>query len=422
MTLGLFLYRLLTFGLSPFLGIVMRRRAKSGKEDITRLNERFARNLKERPDGKVIWLHAASVGESKILLETAQRLILDLRSETTLLFTCQTQTAAHIITDAKSHSFQKHRLLQQMAPLDTMQISQRFVDHWQPDLAIFAEGEVWPNLLQTIKKRDIPSILINARMTEKSLKGWARWPSTARKVFGVFEHIVASDEKTCTGLSVLVGREISCPGNLKSSLPKPTVNEDDLEALKTQLSGRHVLLAASTHAPEEEQLLAIWATMQDRPFLIIAPRHPERGDTIEAVINKRDVNFARVSRGDPIQPKTEVLLADTMGQMGLWYRLADTVYLGGGHAPGVGGHNPIEALQLGKPVVTGPDLFNFSDLARQLVQIEGFTIISEISELPQHFPSPLPSQDTLSFLAKQAEQPMAMTLAGIKPLLQKAGI
>jgi 3-deoxy-D-manno-octulosonic-acid transferase len=422
MTPGLFLYRLLTFGLSPFLGIIMRHREKSGKDDITRLNERFARSLKERPNGKLIWFHAASVGESKILIETAQRMLPDLRSQTTLLFTCQTRTAAHIITDAKSHSFLTHRLLQQMAPLDTMQISQRFIDHWQPDLAIFAEGEIWPNLLLTIKKRDIPSILINARMTEKSLKGWARWPSTARKVFGVFELIFASDEKTCTGLSALLERDISCPGNLKSSLPKPTVNEGDFGTLKTHLNGRYILLAASTHAPEEEQLLATWATMPHRPFLIIAPRHPERGDTIEAAINKRDVKFARVSRGDLIQPETEVLLADTIGQMGLWYRLADTVYLGGGHAPGVGGHNPIEALQLGKPVVTGPDLFNFSDLARQLDGREGFTIIAQISELPQHFPSPLPSKETLSFLAKQAEQPIAMTLAGIKPLLQKAGI
>ncbi|MEL7540102.1 MAG: glycosyltransferase N-terminal domain-containing protein [Pseudomonadota bacterium] len=422
MPFGLFLYKTMTTLIAPFLGALFRRRARSGKEDAARISERFARDLPDRPDGALIWLHAASVGESQVQLELARRLIATKDATAAFLFTCQTQTAARLIRDAfaTDEHLQTRKCLQQMAPVDTVNSARRFLDHWRPSMAIIAEGEIWPNLLLQLDAREIPSALINARMTEKSILGWLRWRKTARRVFASFDLLVAADMQTKTGLTELSDKPVICPGNLKSALPAPSVNEDELTGLGQSIGGRSTLLAASTHAGEEAIVIDAWMKMDPRPFLIIAPRHPDRGDEVDALLSMTRAAISRRSEGDALTADTEVLLADTIGEMGLWYRLSDTVYLGGGHAPGVGGHNPLEALQLGKPVLTGPSIFNFRDLSKRLLPLQGFSIIHDVDELVAAYPALPVSAEMMTTLKADSLGPMSSTLEALEPLLKRA--
>lgn len=421
MPLGLFLYRLMTLAVAPFLGALFQRRARAGKEDPARIHERFAKNLPDRPDGVLIWLHAASVGESQLQLELARRLLSSGLDECSLLFTCQTQTAAAIVSKAlaSEEPFLSRPCFQQMAPVDTSGTARRFMEHWKPSLAIVAEGEIWPNLLLQIEDRDIPSTLINARMTEKSILGWLRWRKTAKKVFSTFDLLIAADVQTQTGLGELSGRDVLCPGNLKSALSTPPVEAEALSELHLKVGERPVLLAASTHAGEEALIVDAWMQFDPRPLLIIAPRHPERGDEIDRLLSMSRASISRRSADDPLTDDTEILLADTMGEMGLWYRLADAVYLGGGHAPGVGGHNPLEALQLGKPVLTGPSVYNFRDLSERLLKFQGYSIVHDVEEFVSAYPGLPVSAEMTEMLKQNALGPMVATLDALDPILKR---
>lgn len=423
MTLGLNLYKLSIILIAPFLGAFFRRRARAGKEDPARIHERFGRNLAVRPNGALIWFHAASVGESNLQLELARRLIRKGDGAATFLFTCQTKTAAALIQDTLTNdpAFSDRSDLQQMAPVDTQGAVARFLNHWSPDLVIFAEGEIWPNILLNLQKRRIPTALINARMTEKSILGWMRWRRTARRIFETYNVLVAADLQTKTGLEDLSGKPVLNPGNLKSALPSPGVNTSELSTLENSIGARPVLLAASTHSGEEAFIIDTLLQLAPRPFLIIAPRHPERGDEVDGLLSCTKLAVSRRSCDDPLTAQTDVLLADTMGEMGLWYRLADIVYLGGGHAPGVGGHNPLEALRLSKPIITGPSLFNFSDLSKRLQQHSGFSIVEDRPAFLDAYPPEPVSQDMLDMLHKDAVGPISATLEALAPLIEQVG-
>ncbi len=424
MTLGLFLYRILTTLMTPFLGVFFRRRVRAGKEATGRLDQRLARRLSARPEGPLIWLHAASVGESQLLLELVRRHAQSDTQTSSYLFTCQTKTAAALVSTALEHddALKPLNAFQQMAVFDSPGGAKRFLDHWHPTLAIFAEGEIWPNLILGLQARDIPAALINARMTENSIKGWMRWRKTARAVFGSFDVLVSADLQTKTGLEELSGKSVLNPGNLKSALPAPDVDAAELDALRDAIGDRPILLAASTHAGEEALVLDAYMKLPPDHFLIIAPRHPERGDEIDGLLSCTRYAISRRSEGDPVNQDTHILLADTMGEMGLWYRLADAVYLGGGHAPGIGGHNPLEALRLDKPVVTGPSLFNFSDLSKRLAPHEGFSIVEDAEALARAIPLPAVSKDLRDVLEADAIGPMSKTLNALAPLFEKTGI
>ena len=424
MSLGLFFYKSLTFLIAPFLGAFFRRRAKSGKENPARINERFAKYIEPKTSEKLIWFHAASVGESQLLLELARRFSDTGIANVTFLFTCQTQTAAELIdkTLSSDTGFEGIETVQKMAPVDTAPIARRFLDHWQPDLVIFAEGEIWPNQLLELEARGIPAVLVNARMTEKSTLGWMRWRKTARTVFSTYDLMIAADVQTKTGLEALSGKSVISPGNLKSALPAPSVDEALLKTLRGAIGHRDVFLAASTHAGEEALIIDAFPKLSPRPLLIIAPRHPERGDEVDALLSCTKFSVSRWSEDRSIPEGTDILLADTMGEMGLWYRLAHSVYLGGGHAPGVGGHNPLEALRLGKPILTGPSLFNFSDLSERLKPHGGFTIVEDVEALISAYP-PAPVSDAMKdALETDAKGPMSATLTALDPILSRVGL
>ncbi len=414
MTVGLTLYRLFSRIVAIFLGGTLSRRVKKGKEDGARLNERRARKLPVRPPGRIVWLHGASVGESLILLEVGKRLVNE-APDLHLLFTSQTQTSAQMIVENLPD-----RSFHQMAPIDTVGAAERFVRHWAPSLGIFAEGEIWPNLLLRANKKGVRLALINARMTEKSLRGWRRWKSLAKRVFAGFDVILAADDQTATGLSTLLEREVTSPGNLKSSLPPPSFDEAEFNRMKVGLlSDRKCLLAASTHEGEESIAMDAQRLLAEPHVLIIAPRHPERGDTIENEILSRGLTCSRRSRRDAISTETDILLADTLGEMGMWFRLADAIYLGGGHTPGVGGHNPLEAFKLGKTVITGPDTFNFADMMKTLGAIGAVRFAEDANELANLIPEPAHvNEAALTDWLQEANIPMRKTLSALLELLE----
>ncbi len=415
MTFGLTLYRLATLALSPFVPLILKARIRAGKENAARLNERLARGLPARPAAPLVWLHGASVGESLMLAAIGEAIRAE-RPGTTLLFTTQTQTSAGLLKDRLPAGS-----LHQMAPIDTPAIARRFIEHWQPDLMIAAESDLWPNLIRTVQAAGAQLALINARMTEKSLAGWRRWPATARALLSSFDTILAADERTAGGLKDITGRTISMPGNLKTALPPPTADDAELGLLRQAfISDRGCLLAASTHNCEEALVLDAWEQLLPRPALILAPRHPERGDEIETLLQARGHSFTRRTRDHTPDAGASILLADTMGEMGLWYRLADLVYLGGGHATGVGGHNPIEPIRLGRRVITGPHTFNFDDLMARLSDAGAVDIVdgadalaaaireAEGEALPAHL---------LEDLEAESRAPLTATMNALRPLL-----
>ena len=418
MTAGIQLYRTATRAASPFLGGVLKRRARAGKEDYSRINERLARNLPRRmPGGSLVWLHGASVGESQLLLELGQRL-LELRPDLMLLFTSQTHTSARLLGPVLPE-----RAIHLMAPLDTPGIARRFIRHWQPDLCIFGEGEIWPNLILEAERAGAKRALVNGRMTDSSADGWNKLSGAFKRLVGRFDVVLAADTDTARRLETLLGEPVQSTGNMKSALPPPSASEIEIRRLRENfLADRRCILAASTHDGEEAIFLDALKG-DDTSALIIAPRHPDRGNAVELLLKERGLTFARRSRGEVPTPRTRILLADTMGEMGLWYRLANSVFLGGGHTPGVGGHNPLEPVRLGLPVVTGPDVFNFATMmddleARKLIRKLKTT--KAIGKALQSMAPP--SQEALQELNDAADAPMALTLAALVPLLPEPGL
>lgn len=418
MSLGRTLYRTATRIAHPFLGALISHRVRKGKEDGERTAERFAKGPKAATGIDLVWMHGASIGETKLLLAVAEELK-SRRPDLKFLFTSQTRTSAQLIAKAIEDSAalcdSAHH---QFAPIDTPAIAKRFLAHWSPTLAVFAEGEIWPNLILEANETGVPLALINARMTEGSVEGWAKWPGFARSVFSSFDVIIAADAQTAKGLEKLSGQPVAMPGNLKAALPAQGYDKAEATALQASfIGGRRVLAAISTHSGEEEFVLDAAGQIEPSPAIILVPRHPERADDITDLLRARSISFSQRSKGDAPNTTDAVLLADTLGEVGLFAALADTVYLGGGHAQGVGGHNPIEILQAGTPVLTGPHIFNFEDVAAGLKDKTGFTIVETPEALAAAFPAAPSSEAMLNHLHEQTKAPMEATLSALLDLL-----
>jgi 3-deoxy-D-manno-octulosonic-acid transferase len=258
-------------------------------------------------------------------------------------------------------------------------------------------------------------------MTQKSAEGWQKVRGLFRQLVGRFDIVLAADLDTGQRLEGLLGRPVRAAGNLKSALPPPTANEVELTRIVTNfIAGRRCLLAASTHPGEEEIFLDAAAALDEDVALIIAPRHPERGEEIETLLKQRGLRHARRSKGVQPDKRDRVLLADTMGEMGIWLRAATAVYLGGGHAEGVGGHNPLEPIRLDRPVATGPRVHNFADLMASLEASGLVHTVADTAALSNFLraPTPVPA-DALAALAAQSDEPMLLTLGALLPLLPK---
>lgn len=371
MTATLTLYRIGATLLEPFAPILVRNRVKSGRERPERSGERFGRTDLARPEGRLIWMHGASVGESRLLLDLFEE-IRTQRPDAYALVTTQTTTSADMIAvSAPQH------VIHQMAPVDGPRAVTRFLQHWRPDAAVFAEGEIWPNMLLGLKRGRIPAVMANARMTTRSIDSWNSRKSSARALFGAFQFIGAADRQTAEGLGRATGYEITTVGNLKMAVRITPPPQDKVVAFVKAI-GRPILLAASTHPGEEAFAIEAFTALRvstPEALLVIVPRHPDRGSTIIDEARGRGYKMQQWSKErSPPQQGTSVVVADTMGELLFWYAVAGGIYLGGATKEDVGGHNAVEPAQLGKRVFTGPHGYNFRETFEILAQNDALVI------------------------------------------------
>ncbi|MFW8592580.1 3-deoxy-D-manno-octulosonic acid transferase [Cribrihabitans neustonicus] len=342
-----------------------------------RVRERLGHASLPRPAGRLIWFHAASVGESLSVLTLIRRMG-ELAPDAEFLITSGTPTSAELVAKRMPP-----RSRHQFPPLDTAAAVERFLAHWQPDLGVFVESELWPQMLVRARKAGCPLALLNARLSDRSVAGWQKRPATARFILDQFDLFLTQNRKTAGNLRKMgAAKDRIRPGsNLKAvSAPLP-VDRDALAGIRGALAARPVWVASSTHAGEEEVVLAAHkALLEEHPdlCLLLAPRHPERGSEVETLIAEAGLTWARRSKGEPLTPDAHVYLADTLGEVGTWYALAPLVFLGGSLRE-IGGHNPFEVMQAGAAVITGPGHYNFAETYAELTR-EGAAVEVEDAE------------------------------------------
>ncbi|MGE5546918.1 MAG: 3-deoxy-D-manno-octulosonic acid transferase [Solirubrobacterales bacterium] len=346
------LYRALTTVGGPLIRHYLDRRLRRGKEDPERFPERLGVPGRPRPDGTLAWLHAASVGESLSLLPLVERLAA--RPGISVLVTTGTVTSARLMAERLPEG-----AFHQFIPVDRAAWVRRFLDHWRPDLALWAESEFWPNLLLETARRRIPAVLVQGRMSARSFAGWSRAPGFIRRLLSCFTLCLAQTPEDAERLRKLGAVDVRCLGNLKlSGLPLPC-DEEELARLRQAVAARPLWLAASTHPGEEAIAARVHLRLAARhPGLltVLVPRHPERGPAIAAELRAMDMGVGIRSAGNA--PDAEIYVADTMGELGLFYRLSPVVFVGKSLLVG-GGQNPYEPARLGAAVLFGPRMDNF---------------------------------------------------------------
>jgi len=387
---ALTLYRLGTRWLEPLAPRLLDHRAIRGKEDRQRVDERLGFSSLARPPGPLIWLHGASVGETLSLLPLVER-IKRSRPDLTILVTSGTTTSAELLTRRLPKE-----AIHQYIPVDGPAAVAAFLDHWQPSLGVFVESELWPNLLFGAKARGTRLALVSARITEKTHSGWRRVPAMARQLLGTFDLILPQDEASADRLLDL-GARIDGQINLKLSGEPLPHDPAAFSRLSASIGERPVIVAASTHEGEEVPITRSIGTLSakdsrgeddpPRPLLVLVPRHPERGPAIAAALESAGHKPRLRSRGDDPVEAQDVYVADTLGELGLFMRLADVVIMGGSFGPAlglspVGGHNPLEPARLAKPCITGPDASNWQSVAALLRDARGLQMVAAVSDLP----------------------------------------
>lgn len=350
-------YRLATRLASPWLRRMLRQRVARGKEIAARLPERWGEDTSPRPAGRLLWLHAASVGESVSILPVLSAM----PAQVHVLLTTGTVTSAQLLDRRLTELGLSRRVTHRFVPLDVPAWVDAFLDHWHPDAAGFVESEIWPNLLGGCVARKIPLMLVNARLSPRSFSRWKRAPGVARALFGAFAMVQAQSAGDAVRLRMLGAREIVSDGNLKYAAPPLPVDVDTFVRLQALIGGRPVWVAASTHQGEETILYAVHrALAAEFPDLltIIVPRHPERGAEVAGLAD--GIAVTRRGLGEDPPAETGVWIGDTLGEMGLYYRLAPIVFMGRSLVP-LGGQNPLEPARLGCAVASGPHSFNFDE-------------------------------------------------------------
>ena len=354
------------------------KRKKIGKEDVKRFNERVGRPTKPRPAGRLIWLHGASVGESISMLPLINRL-LELYPDAHVMVTTGTTTSAEVMAKRLPE-----RAFHQYLPIDNPVFAARFVRHWQPTIALWFESEFWPAMLSTIKRRNIPLILINGRISNKSFKRWQQFDFVIKEILDCFTACLGQSEEDAYRLRVLGAKDAMCLGNLKyAGLPIP-VDEDAKKEIQTKIGERPVWLVSSTHNDEETKIgRYLKELIAKHPGLltIIAPRHPNRGGEIRDTLRGRfQLKTALRSAGEKIMPETDVYIADTIGEMGIWYELCPIVFIGGSLIPH-GGQNFMEPSRCRDAVIVGPHMHNFTDAMNRAKRADGIIQVDETVEL-----------------------------------------
>lgn len=371
------LYRWATTLGGPAIRFYLDRRMARGKEDPERFGERLGRPGRSRPAGPVVWVHGASVGEAISVLPLIER-VRALRPEATVLLTTGTVTSARLMARRLPEG-----ALHQFVPVDRVAYVRSFLDHWRPDLALWAESEFWPNLIGETAKRGIPIVLINGRVSDRSFARWRRHRKTIGKILGGFRLCLGQSQVDAERLADLGAPAVASPGNLKLAAPPLPADPATLADLKAQVAGRPLWVAASTHAGEEALCGRVHRQLApSHPGLltVVVPRHPDRGPGIAAELAAEGLAVARRSAGEAVTPATEVYVADTIGELGLFYRLAGIAFIGKSLVP-LGGQNPLEAAVLECAVLFGPHMGNFREIAARLKESGGAEEVADEAAL-----------------------------------------
>lgn len=368
-------YRVAMTALQPLaFGLVARKLRRHGV-DKARIRERLGHATLPRAPGDLVWFHGASVGESLAMLSLIDALLAR-RPDLSVLVTSGTATSAEMMARRLPQG-----AVHQFAPVDSPAAVARFLDHWRPRAGLFVESELWPNMLRQARDRGVKLALVNARLSRQSVDGWRKYPATAAQVLDCFDLIVTQNRDGAAALASMGAPQgrLRAGVNLKSFAKPLPVDAAALAALRGATLDRPVWVAASTHPGEEEVILDAHArVLRHRPeaLLILAPRHPDRADAVAALIGARGHTHARRSTGALPGEDTRVYLADTLGEMGLWYALAPVVFLGGS-LQGIGGHNPYEPALFGAAIASGPDVANFSETFDAMARLDAVTIAED---------------------------------------------
>jgi 3-deoxy-D-manno-octulosonic-acid transferase len=418
--LTLYAYRLVTAAATPLAPALISHRLKRGKELPARLNERYGESKIARPSGSLIWVHGASVGELLSVIPLIERL----RGRGFgVLCTSGTVTSA---------SLAERRLppgvIHQFVTIDTPRFVERFFDHWQPDLALFVESDLWPNLIVASAERGIPLILVNGRVSERSFRRWRRVPGTIAALLRCFDLCLAQSAAHAERFGELGAPHILNTGNLKFDVPEPPADPGHLAALRAAINGRTVIAGASTHAGEETALIEAHRRLRGafpRLLTIVAPRHPDRGPSILEIAHDADLKTKLRSQGELPERDTDVYVADTLGELGLIYRVAPIVFVGGSLVSH-GGQNPIEPIKLGAAILHGPHIWNFAEIYAQLDQAHGAEEVTDVDQLAKRLEAWLRNANERTAAIAVARQVVTglgggleRTLAALEPYLMQ---
>lgn len=416
-------YRRITAAATPLAPFLLAQRLKRGKEHPQRMAERRGAPSLPRPEGPLIWAHGASVGEMLAVLPLIERLH---ARGLAVLLTSGTVTSARLAETRLSGG-----VIHQFAPVDAPQFIARFLDHWRPNLGLFAESDLWPNLIMSCSERDLPLILVNGRLSARSFARWRYAPATIRSLLNRFDLCLAQSELDASRLSDLGAPRVSLTGNLKLDVPAPPADDSKLKALMRSIGTRPVIAGASTHPGEEKILIESVRRLREAfPELltIIAPRHPERGVGVMNIAKMAGLKAALRSRGELPSAAIDVYIADTIGELGLFYRAAPVVFMGGSLVRH-GGQNPIEAAKLGATILHGPHVWNFRDIYAALDQAEGAWLVSDSNKLATAIASWLGDEAKRKAVSERATEAVGLlggalqrTLSALEPYIMQLSL
>ncbi len=417
-------YRMATYLGTPLAGQLLKWRERRGKEDGTRRSERFGTATLPRPAGPLLWVHAASVGETIAVLPLIERILE--AWQTRILLTTTTVTSAALAAKRLPEG-----AVHQFSPLDAPRFVERFLDHWQPGAALFVESEIWPNMVQIARSRGVPLVLVNGRMSQRSFQRWRGRPDAAHSLFSSFELCLAKSDDDAGRYRELGTTGVSCVGNLKFDAPAPGAGATELAAFRYALTRRPVWTACSTHPGEEEHILDAHVELAAKhPGLltIIAPRHPDRRDEVVALAAERGLETRLRTEAGRVTPSTQVFILDTIGELGLALRLAPVVFMGGSLVPHQG-QNPIEPAKLGRVVLHGPYVANFSEVYEALDAGGGAERVGgtpDLVRMVDRFLASPASATNRGEAARAAIRPfegaVERTLAALAPILQRMSV
>jgi 3-deoxy-D-manno-octulosonic-acid transferase len=401
----LYIYKILSILTSPVLFLLILYRTNQGKEDLSRLGERFGYSTAKKTK-PVIWLHCASVGETMIALNLI-KILAKLYKSHQFLLTSGTVTSSSIVLKSKLAN-----LTHQYTPLDLGFCVKNFIKFWRPELGILIESEIWPNLVD-IATQNFPVLLVNATMSDTSYKKWFYFRSLIVSIVNKFSVIMTKDEGSEDKFKKLGAKNVVHLGNLKFANAKPNVDSKNFNDLSNQIDQRQVLLAASTHEGDDDFILNCYNILKKTHknlLLIIAPRHPARSGQIIKSIIARNLTLSVRSKNHPINQEVDVYLADTIGELGLFYSLANVSFIGGSLKNG--GHNIIEPSYFNNLILFGPDMSNFFEIAKNFIENRGAIMCRDLAE----------TTETINYFLDNPEQIKAYNVAAKKIVDKKKNI